>query len=78
MNKYFIFSFLLFVSLLANAQNKWTLDDCIQQAIKENLELKQSTFDNKIKKEDLRQSRMALLPTGMSVTAGILVLDDCL
>lgn len=63
MNKYFIFSFLLFVSLLANAQNKWTLDDCIQQAIKENLELKQSTFDNKIKKEDLRQSRMALLPT---------------
>ncbi len=63
MNKYLIFSFLLFVSLLANGQKKWTLDDCIQQAIQENLELKQSTFDNKIRIEDLRQSRMELLPT---------------
>lgn len=63
MSKYFIFSFLLFVSLLANGQKKWTLDECIQQAIKENLELKQSTIDNNIRKEDLRQSRMELLPT---------------
>ena len=63
MSKYINLCFLLFVSLLANGQKKWSLDDCIQQAIRENLELKQTTFDTKIRKEDLRQSRMDLLPT---------------
>ncbi len=63
MSKYIIFPFLLFVSLLANGQKKWSLNDCIQFSIRENLELKQTTFDNKIRKEDLQQSRMELLPT---------------
>ena len=63
MEKYFSFTLLLFISLLVNGQRIWTLDDCIKQAIKENLDLHQTITDNKIRSEELHQSQLVLLPT---------------
>jgi outer membrane protein len=44
------------------SQEKWTLEQCIQYAITNNLNVKQSNIQNEINKENLDQSKRDLLP----------------
>ncbi|NVO20159.1 MAG: TolC family protein [Bacteroidetes bacterium] len=62
MIRIFLFCTMLSGSLMAVGQLNRTLDDCIREAIKSNLELRQIQVDNRVKTEDLRQSRLSLLP----------------
>lgn len=63
MNKYLIITLFSFISIVSSGQKTWTLEECINQAIKENLQLEQKKIDAKLKTEELLQSRMDLLPT---------------
>ncbi len=58
----FLFSFLCFVFLMASSQESWTLEDCIQYALENNLQVKQAEVDSKIIEERLTQSKYELLP----------------
>jgi len=54
-----------------SGQTVWTLEECIVQGLKENLQLKQLSIDNTILKEDRRVSRLSLLPDlNSSISAG--------
>ena len=53
----------MLVALGAHAQNKWTLKECIDYAIENNVTLKQVKLKAKSAQEDVKQSRAALLPT---------------
>lgn len=56
------FSLLFLTRLYSSAQEKWTLDRCIQYAITNNLDLKVTNIQNEINKENLNQSKRNLLP----------------
>lgn len=47
----------------ANAQKKWTLQECIDYALTNNIQLKQNTLSVASAQEDERASKAALLPT---------------
>jgi outer membrane protein len=49
--------------LTATAQKKWTLKDCIDYAIENNITLKQSQLKKQTATETLKQSKAALLPS---------------
>ena len=51
------------VSLTASAQQKWTLDDCINYAMQNNITLKQVQLQKQSAEEDVKKSKAALLPT---------------
>ena len=53
----------MLMALGAHAQKKWTLKECIDYAIENNLTLKQVKLKAKSAQEDVKQSRAALLPT---------------
>ena len=53
----------MLVALGAHAQKKWTLKECIDYAIENNVTLKQVKLKAKSAQEDVKQSRAALLPT---------------
>lgn len=53
----------MLVALGAHAQKKWTLKECIDHAIENNVTLKQVKLKAKSAQEDVKQSRAALLPT---------------
>lgn len=59
---YLFLSLYFLTNIYSNAQDKWTLDQCIQYAITNNLDLKISSIQNKINKENLNQSKRNLLP----------------
>lgn len=61
---------LMFVTFVSTAQKKWTLDQCIQYAISNNLDLKISSIQNDINKENLDQSKRNLLPYA-SMNSGV-------
>jgi outer membrane protein len=63
MSRYISISCLLFLAFTAYGQKTWTLDECIRQAINSNLQLEQTRIDNRIRHEELSQSRLELLPT---------------
>ena len=54
---------LLFIPYVTAAQKTWTLEECIQKAIRENLQLEQKNLDRKIMKAELRQSALDFLPS---------------
>ena len=61
--------FVFFTKIHSYAQEKWTLDKCIQYAIANNLDLKVTNIQSEINKENLNQSKRNLLPyvaTGIS------------
>lgn len=58
----YIFCFLFF-TLTINAQNIWSLEDCIERAISENLNIKKQKFAKDISSNLLKQSRLSLLPS---------------
>ncbi|MCQ2113193.1 MAG: TolC family protein [Bacteroidaceae bacterium] len=51
------------ISLSANAQNKWTLQECIDYALKNNIQLQQSKITNEQNDLDVKQSKAALFPS---------------
>ena len=53
----------MLMALGAHAQKKWTLKECIDYAIENNITLKQVKLKAKSAQEDVKQSRAALLPT---------------
>lgn len=68
MNKHFLK--LLFLSLLMSAPalgqttaKQWTLDDCIEYALANNISLQKTILQRQSAKEDVLQSRSALLPS---------------
>jgi len=49
--------------VVASAQNSWTLQDCMKQANKENLSIKQQELGSKISRSNLIQSKFDLMPS---------------
>ena len=58
-----IFVMALLCCLSIDAQKKWTLDDCINYAMENNLTLKVLKLQKQSAQEDVKQSKAALLPT---------------
>ena len=59
-----IFALAAMMSLVtASAQKQWTLEDCIQYAIENNITLRQSQLDKQTATETRKQSQAALLPS---------------
>jgi len=66
------FLVILLLSLQGTAQEKWTLNDCIDYAIKNNLQLQDAGLDEKIAGVNYRQSKWNLLPgVGAGADAGM-------
>ncbi len=61
--KKMIFMMAAFCCLNIHAQNKWTLDECINYAMENNLTLKLSKLKQRSAQEDVMQSKAALFPT---------------
>ena len=59
----FIYLF-IFISfpVIAQQDKAWTLQECIEYALKNNIQIKQSELNTELTKENLTQSRAALLP----------------
>ena len=53
----------LFISLSANSQDRWTLQQCIDYAIKNNIQIKQSELSSQTDKYTLQQSEAYVLPS---------------
>ncbi len=51
------------ICLTASAQQKWTLNDCINYAMQNNITLKKSQLDKQTSTETRKQSQAALLPS---------------
>ena len=58
-----IFMMAAFCCLSIHAQKKWTLDECINYAMENNLTLKLSKLKQRSAQEDVMQSKAALFPT---------------
>jgi outer membrane protein len=58
-----ILPFCLFCFLSAHAQKQWTLEDCINYAMQNNISLKKQQIQKKSAAEDVKQSKAALLPS---------------
>lgn len=61
--KKMIFLMAAWCCLSMHAQKKWTLDECINYAMENNLTLKASKLKQQSAQEDVLQSKAALLPT---------------
>ena len=57
------FSLLMMMPLLVSAQKQWTLEDCIDYAMANNITLQKSRLQRESATEDLRGAKAALLPT---------------
>lgn len=54
---------LLMISVTATAQKRWSLEDCINYAFENNIQIKQSQLQVKSSKADYLQSKLNLLPS---------------
>ena len=62
MKKGILILILISISIIAKAQKKWTLEDCIKHAINENISIKQSKSDLEISKKNKRIAIGNFLP----------------
>ncbi len=62
MRKYVILYTLLFVTIYSSAQRKWTLRECVDYAIKNNIELQQEEIKVKNSEIDLNTNKNSRLP----------------
>ncbi len=53
----------IFYSVQINAQNSWSLEECISHAIANNIQIKQQELNATQEKNNLLQSKLSLLPT---------------
>ena len=63
MKRNLILMMMAVVSLTVSAQQKWTLKECIDYAMKNSITLKQAKLQKQSATEDLKQSKAALLPS---------------
>ena len=56
-----LFNFSIFCCV-ANAQDTWTLQQCVDYAVKNNIQIKQSMLTTELAKTDLTQSQATVLP----------------
>lgn len=56
-------SIFFFISIIIQAQHIWSLEDCIDYALKNNLSLKQSELNIELNQNEYFQSKMELLPS---------------
>lgn len=59
----FVFAVLL---VTANAQEKWTLEECVEYAMKNNISVRQADVQARVDRLTLEQSKLALYPTANS------------
>lgn len=62
-----IVSFIIFSGLALSAQQPWTLQQCIDQALKFNIQIKQSSLNNDLNKVQVTQNTASMFP---SINAG--------
>ena len=60
--KIILFFGFYFFTLNSNSQNIWTLEKCIDYAIKNNISVKQMEISQRAAKTDLTSAKMAFLP----------------
>ncbi|HEY6954889.1 MAG TPA: TolC family protein, partial [Flavisolibacter sp.] len=71
MNRLFICAFLIFITHVANSQT-YSLQQCIDSAIKNNIPVKQSELEMETARVDWKQSKAYVLPTlGLDVSHGL-------
>ena len=63
MKKLLILMAVLSVTITAAAQKKWTMQECIDYALQNNISLKKTVITRRSAAEDVRQSEAALLPS---------------
>ncbi|HAH25719.1 MAG TPA: hypothetical protein DCL77_18510 [Prolixibacteraceae bacterium] len=69
---YLLFLIVLILNLQVTAQQKWTLNECIAFAIKNNLQLQNASLNEKLAEVNYSQSKWNLLPEiGAGVNAGL-------
>jgi len=63
--KIFSFSFIILFStlLLPGQQKQWTLEECVNHALQNNIQIKQQEIMTKYQSSALEQSKLSLLPT---------------
>ncbi|MBI9036484.1 MAG: TolC family protein [Bacteroidales bacterium] len=59
----FLLFFVLLLSIIGYSQKKWSLTDCINYAIENNIEIKQSEINTATNKINLQQSKLDLIPS---------------
>jgi len=57
----FTIALIFFVNIL-NAQEQWSLEDCISYALQNNIQIKQQELNTRIQKNQLKQSKINLAP----------------
>lgn len=63
MKRWFIMMLVLISTLSASSQKKWSLEDCINYAMQNNITLQQARLQKRSATEDRKQSQAALLPS---------------
>ena len=63
MKKFLILLAVLSVTVSAAAQKKWSLQECIDYALQNNISLKKTVISRRIATEDVKQAQSALLPS---------------
>ncbi len=53
---------LILLTSLLNAQEKWSLEECITYALQNNIQIKQQELNAKIQQNQLKQSKINLAP----------------
>lgn len=61
--KYYIFLTILVTAIPVKAQVQWTLKDCIDYALRNNIKLQKNILQKKSSQEDVLQSKSALFPS---------------
>lgn len=63
MQKFRIFIFLFFIALAGSAQKKWTLQECVQYAMDNNISIKQSGLQSDLGAITYKQSKLSQIPS---------------
>lgn len=63
MKRTFVIMMAAFMAIETSAQKTWTLEDCINYAMQNNITLKKSKLQRQSAAEDVKQSKAALLPS---------------
>lgn len=58
-----LFIFILFSVIIVSSQEKWTLEKCLEYALKNNIQIKQQELNSRYSENNLKQSKLSLLPS---------------
>ena len=69
-----IVSLIIFSGLVVSAQQPWTLQQCIDQALKYNIQIKQSSLNNDLNKIRVTQNTATIFPSLMEMFHRIIIM----